>query len=248
MIYIEIITLATTQFILREHPKAPVVHEKLTNQFLVYLHEILIKILAIKRKYPHNQHMNTLSYEKFDSHLKAGHVYRREALLSLSSAIDRDLSSLVKKGRIERVGSGLYHKPAHSRFGTLPSNDEELVRSFLRDDYFLLFSWNQYNTLGLGLTQLYNRVVVYNRKRHGLFKLGGKEFDFRRPARGFPEKLSKEFLLIDLINNLSELAEEGELVKAQVKKYLKQFNQSKVTHYASLYGKVATRKFFEHIK
>ena len=49
--------------------------------------------------------------------------------------------------------------------------------------------WNQYNALGLGLTQLYNRLIVYNHKRHGIFKLGNKTFDFRRPARGFPMKL-----------------------------------------------------------
>jgi hypothetical protein len=192
--------------------------------------------------------MNMLAHEKLASHFAPGYVYRREMLLPFSTAIDRDLSTLVNKEVIEKVGHGLYYKPVRSRFGSLPSKDEELVRSFLRDDFFLLFSWNQYNTLGLGLTQLYNRVVVYNRKRHGLFTLGAKEFDFRRPSRGFPEKLYKEFLLVDLINNLSELAEEAEWVKAQVKKHLKQFNQSKINQYAKLYGKIATRKFFDGIR
>lgn len=195
----------------------------------------------------HNLNMNTLSHEKFASNLVAGHVYRRGALSSFSTAVDRDLTTLVNKGVLEKVAPGLYYKPAHSRFGTLPSKDEELVRTFLHEDPFLLFSWNQYNTLGLGLTQLYNRVVVYNRKRHGLFKLGGKQFDFRRPARGFPEKLSKEFLLVDLINNLSELAEDAELIKAQVKKHIKKSNLNKINQCAKLYGKVATRKFFESI-
>src|SRR5262245_17459882 len=140
--------------------------------------------------------MNTASYEKLVSNLKTGHVYRRESLLSFSKAVDRDLEKLLNKGMLEKLAPGLYYKPTHSRYGLLPSKDEELIRCFLRDDPFLLYSWNQYNTLGLGLTQLYNRAVVYNRKRHGLLNLGGKEFDFRRPLRGFPKKLSKEFLLV----------------------------------------------------
>jgi hypothetical protein len=191
--------------------------------------------------------MSTLSHEKLASRFVPGHVYRREVLLPFSKALDRDLATLVNKGVVEKVAPGLYYKPTQSRFGLLPSQDEELVRSFLRDDFFLLLSWNQYNTLGLGLTQLYNRVVVYNRKRHGLFKLGEKEFYFRRSTRGFPDKLSKEFLLVDLLNNLSELAEDTELIKLQVKKCLKQFNIRKITKYVKLYGKVATRKFFESI-
>jgi hypothetical protein len=211
------------------------------------MHEFLIKILAKIQKHDHNLSMNTMNHEKLALNLVAGRVYRRDALLSFSSALDRDLATLVNKGVVEKVAPGLYYKPAHSRFGMLPSKDEELVRSFLRDDPFLLFSWNQYNTLGLGLTQLYNQLVVYNRKRHGLFTLGEKQFDFRRSARGFPEKLSKEFLLVDLINNLSELAEDAELIKTQVKKHIKQFNQNKVNQYVRIYGKVATRKFFEGI-
>ena len=47
----------------------------------------------------------------------------------------------------------------------LPPKDNDLMSCFLRDDHFLLYSLNQYNSLGVGLTQVYNRVVVLNRKR-----------------------------------------------------------------------------------
>ena len=110
-----------------------------------------------------------------------------------------------------------------------------------------MFSWNQYNSLGLGLSQIYNSAVVYNRKRHGVFKLGGKTFDFRRPARGFPSRLSPEFLLVDLVNNLDELSEDSHLIKSQIKDNMQRFNWKKVLEHAEHYGKIATTRFFKDI-
>lgn len=188
--------------------------------------------------------METLSHEKLSSHLKSGYVYRREDLLPFSKAVDRDLSKLLGS-KLEKVGAGLYYSPATSRFGRLPPDDEKLVAAFLRNDPFLLYSWNQYNSLGLGSTQLYNRMTVYNRKRHGEFTLGGKTFDFRRPTRGFPTQLSREFLLVDLLNNLKELDEDLEMVKRQVVNKLSQFNAKKLLQLAKQYGKVATSRFLQ---
>lgn len=190
--------------------------------------------------------MNTTT-RQLVSHLKSGRVYRRESLLPFSKAIDRDLMALTTEGVLEKVAAGLYYKPLISRFGALPPADNELVREFLKDDNFLLYSWNHYNSLGLGLTQLYNRTVVYNCKRHGLFTFAGKTFDFRRPARGFSSKLSAEFLLVDLMNNLSELAEDAEFVKAQVKNNLHRFDTKKLTQHVKQFGKIATKHFFKGI-
>ena len=189
--------------------------------------------------------MYTTSYKKLDSHLKAGRTYRREMLLPFSTAIDRDLIKLTKQGILEKVGGGLYYKPATSRFGNLPPRDEDLIKRFLRDDAFLLYSWNQYNSLGLGLTQLYNQLVVHNYKRHGLFQLAGKTFDFRRPARGFPKKITAEFLLVDLVNNLNDLAENTQAIKIKIKEKVAKFNHKKLAYYVKNYGKVATQHFFE---
>lgn len=78
-----------------------------------------------------------------------------------------------------------------------------------------MFSPNAYNSLGVGTTQLYNEQVVYNRKRHGKFKLGNRTFCFRvKPY--FPKDLSKEFLLVDLVNNISRLAEDQNAVLGRV--------------------------------
>jgi hypothetical protein len=53
-----------------------------------------------------------------------------------------------------------------------------LVKAFLKTDRFVLTSPNAYNQLGLGTTQLYNKRVVYNQKRHGTFPLGNRLVTF----------------------------------------------------------------------
>lgn len=189
--------------------------------------------------------MNTYSFEYLNSQMRAGQVYRRDMLLSYSKAVDRDLGTLVEKGFIRKLAGGLYYKPTMSEFGALPPKDDNLVSSFLRDKKFLLYSWNQYNSLGVGLTQLYNRMVVLNRKRHGFFKLGNKEFDFRRSNKGFPSKITPEFLLVDLVNNLGELAEDTSLVKQNIHNLLNKFDKEKLLKLAKSYGKICTKKFFE---
>ena len=129
------------------------------------------------------------------NHLRAGNVYRREDLARRSTAVDRHLRELVATGRLKKLAQGLYHAPGQSSFGPLPPADEEVVAGFLRDKDFLVFSPSVYNTVGLGTTQLYNRTLVYNHKRHGVFKLGNRWFDFRMKAR-FPRKLTPEFLYV----------------------------------------------------
>ena len=191
--------------------------------------------------------MNKYSHEQLNEHLQKGRVYRRDMLLPYSKALDRELDTLVEKKLLRKLSAGLYYKPAKSSLGVLPPKDNNLLTCFLRDKHFLMYSMNQYNALGVGLTQLYNRVVVLNNKRHGLFKLGNKEFDFRRPSKGFPNKLTPEFLLVDLVNNLNNLAEDTSSVKENILKNLGRFNQEKLFHLAKSYGKISTKKFFGEI-
>ena len=149
--------------------------------------------------------------ERLKKHLKPAQVYRRADFGQWSTAVDRHLKELVADGTLRKVSQGLYHYPAKASFGELPPEDEGLVRAFLKSDDFLLTSPNFYNSLGVGTTQLYNTRIVYNHKRHGKFTLGGKVFDFRLKHK-FPQKLTQEFLLVDLLNNLDELAEDREEV------------------------------------
>lgn len=175
--------------------------------------------------------------------LKAGHVYRREDLARLSNAVDRHLKELVSKGKLLKLAQGLYHAPKQSNFGPLPPADDQLVRGFLRDNEFLVFSPSAYNAVGLGTTQLYNRTLVYNHKRHGVFRLGNRQFDFRVKPR-FPKKLSREFLFVDLLNNLEELAEDRDAVLRKARRTLASFNPNQLQEAVESYGSMATRKRF----
>ena len=112
------------------------------------------------------------------------------------------MSRLVDKKYLTKVGPGLYLYPGKSRFGNVLPKEAELVKLFLKSSDFLVFSTNLYNQLGLGITQLKNETFVYNNKRHGEFELSGNKFSFKRPNNGFPRKLTKEFLFVDLMNNL----------------------------------------------
>lgn len=74
---------------------------------------------------------------------------------------------------------------------------------------------NLYNALGVGTTQLYNQRTVYNHKRHGQFKLDNRIFDFQMKHH-FPQKLTPEFLWVDLPGNLDKLPEDQQQLRNKV--------------------------------
>jgi hypothetical protein len=183
--------------------------------------------------------------QELKAHLKPGQVYRREDLARWSNAVDRHLKQLVSEGTLTRVAGGLYAYPKQTVFGKAPAEDGRLVEVFLKDHRFLLVSPNAYNSLGVGTTQLYDKTVVYNRKRHGDFQLGGRKFAFRVKA-DFPKTLTKEFLLVDLVNNLDQLAEAKHDVLERVRKRAASFDVRRLQRAVRDYGSVRTKKFFEH--
>ena len=182
--------------------------------------------------------------DQLKKHLRPGRVYRREDLAQWSKSVDRHARELLEQGVLTKLRSGLYYYPETSVFGQVPPDDAELVKSFLREDDFLLTSFNAYNSLGVGTTQFYNQSIVYNHKRHGVFTLGGRTFEFRRKPR-FPKKLTQEFLVVDLLNNLQELAEDEDSVRARALAKLQQLNAAAVRRAARQFGKVSTQKLVE---
>ncbi len=179
--------------------------------------------------------------EKMKTAMTVGRVYRRQELEHFASTLDRDLKTLVKSGAVERLAGGLYYRPKRNAFGAVPPSEQELVRAFLKTDDFLVTSHTYFNQLGLGLTQLYNDCVVYNHARKGDFNLGGRRFLFRCP-RSYPRELSKEFLLVDLLNNLKELPENTSNVVENLKKRLSEFDAGKVEENLALYGRARARE------
>jgi hypothetical protein len=184
--------------------------------------------------------------EQLKRHLRPGRVYRREDLAQWSNAVDRHLKQLMSEGTLAKLAGGLYLYPRATVFGQAPPEDDKLVETFLKDDRFLLASPNGYNNLGVGTTQLYDKTVVYNHKRHGDFVLGGRKFAFRmKPS--FPKTLSREFLLVDLVSNLDQLAESKEEVLAPVRESVASYDavrRPRLRRAALEYGNVRTKTFF----
>lgn len=175
--------------------------------------------------------------------LKPGCVYRRTELANWSKSVDRHLDELLSDGTLQRLSQGMYYVPKETAFGKTPPDEKTLVKSFLKDDRFLLTSNNAYNSLGLGTTQLYNEQTVYNHKRHGKFKLGNRTFNFKMKPH-FPKKLTKEFLVVDLVNNLKELAEERTVVFQNLIVKVSEMDKKKLKQSIAEYGNVKTKKIF----
>lgn len=178
---------------------------------------------------------------KFKRQLEKGKVYRRSELAQLSNAVDRHLAELVSQEFLRKVAPGTYYYPKESVFGKVPAEETQLVSSFLKNDDFLLTTPNAYNALGVGTTQLYNKLVVYNHKRHGVFKLGNHDFHFFRKPR-FPKVATPEFLLVDLLNNLDQLAEDKDQVLNKALKKVSGLDAKKLATAATRYGTIKTKK------
>lgn len=184
--------------------------------------------------------------EQLRIRIQEGEVYRRADLAQWSKAVDRHLRQLQEEGFIKKLSGGLYYRPKQSAFGATPAADQALVQAFLKDHRFLLTSPNLYNTLGLGTTQLYNETVVYNRKRHGRYKLGGRTFRFAVKPH-FPAKPTEEFLLVDVVNNLNQLAEDREELLKRVQEKALSMDRKNLAKAVQEFGNVKARKFFAHL-
>jgi hypothetical protein len=182
-------------------------------------------------------------FDQFKAKLRPGQTYRRADLAQWSRAVDRHLKEAVQAGVLTKLAGGLYYAPKETAFGQAPPKEDTLVSTFLKGGPFLLASPNAYNALGVGTTQLHNKTVVYNHKRHGKFALGGRTYDFRmKPA--FPKKLTREFLLVDLVNNLDQLGESADEVLDRVKVRLAAGDRARVKRAAKSYGSERAKKFF----
>ena len=179
--------------------------------------------------------------EELKMQLKRGQVYRRDDLSKWSKSVDRHLDALVEEDTLQKLSQGLYYYPKISAFGKTPPDEEILIRSFLKDDRFLLTSPSNFNSLGVGTTQLYNERIVYNHKRHGEFKFGNRKFSFRIKPH-FPNKLSQEFLLVDLVNNLEFLAEDPNEVLKNVALKVRTMDTKKLKRYVFQYANVRAKK------
>jgi len=167
--------------------------------------------------------------------------------VAYSTSVDRELQKLVAAGRLTKAAQGLYYAPRKSVFGDAPPAEEDMLAAFLKDKNFLSFNPSIYNSLRLGMTQLYNKAIVYNHKRHGIFRLGNRDYDFRVKHRfPLPNQVSSEYLLVDMLNNFDELAEDEDHVFPIARRKLSQFDAKKLQQALQDYGSAATRRLMKN--
>jgi hypothetical protein len=179
-------------------------------------------------------------------HIQAGEVYRRSDLEYYSNAIDRHLVQLTKDGTLVKLNQGLYYAPKHSKFGLVPPDEQQLVARFLKNEDFLIVSPNSFNSLGLGLSQLYNTSWVYNHKRKGEFLLNGKLFEFKLKS-AFPKSISKEFMLVDFLNNFDLLAEDQTQILAKLPNAIQNCKADELMKVTQQYGTGKTKRILKSV-
>lgn len=185
-------------------------------------------------------------FEEFRRRLRPGKVYRRADLARWSNAVDRHIRQAVAAGVLAKVRGGLYYAPKRTVFGKAPAPDEALVSGFLKGGDFLMTSPNAWNALGVGVTQLHNRTVVYNHKRHEDVALGGRTFEFRRKA-AFPKTATPEFLLVDLVNNVERTGEDPREVLDRVRARALAYDPARLKRAVGKYGSERTKRIFAQV-
>lgn len=84
-------------------------------------------------------------------------------------------------------------------------------------------------------------------KRHGEFQLGNnRKFAFRVKLC-FPKSLTKEFLLVDLLNNVDQLAEAKDEVLKRVMQRAASTDRRRLRRAVRDHGNEKTKKFFDRV-
>ena len=63
----------------------------------------------------------------------------------------------------------------------------------------------------------------------------------------FPRKLTEEFLLVDLMNNLKSLAEDKEMLKDKVREKVFQMDTKKLKATVKRYANTSSKKYFDSV-
>ena len=127
-------------------------------------------------------------------------MLRTKALAAWSANPVRLAQRLVREGRLQKLGHGLFAVPRSSRFGNVPPDLQTVLTAFLDGAPFVLTGPPVWNSLGLGSTAMWAHSLVYNTKRTGDFMLGNQPVCFRRVR--FPEQPTPEWFAVDLLESL----------------------------------------------
>lgn len=176
-----------------------------------------------------------------DPTLEPGRVYRTREFARWSANPSRLVQRLVREGRLERLGHGLYFHPKQSRFGRVPPADAELMRAFLSGSAFVFTGSPQWNALGLGATAVQAVTTVYNTKRTEVVELGGRRFALYRVA--FPHQPPPEWFVVDLLEHADQAGVSRAEVGLQLRNALAhgRFDSARLDAMAATFGTQPTR-------
>jgi len=177
--------------------------------------------------------------------LKAGRVYRTRDLAPWGKNASRLARRLTRDRQLVRLGHGLFSRLRHGRFGTVPPSDDEMMRAFLNGAPFVFTGPDRWNALGLGTTAVFPMPLLYNTKRSGTFRIGGRTFRLRRVA--FPKQPSPEWFVVDLFENAAEAGSSREQLTQALTSALRRgtFEPKRLREMATRYGTRATSQFVE---
>jgi len=172
--------------------------------------------------------------------LKPGRAYRTRDLRLWSANSTRLARRLVDEGKLLEAAHGLYYAPIPTRFGPAPASSEELLRAFLGGDPFLLTGPPYWNALGLGSTAMFAVTLVYNTRRSGEFRLGGRRFLLRRVY--FPQNPTVEWFIVDLLQHHDMAGVALSELRAGLVATLRsgRWNRKRLREMAEIYGTKAT--------
>lgn len=173
--------------------------------------------------------------------LEPGRVYRTRDFAAWSANAPRLAKRLVREGKLVPLAHGLFAHQKLSRFGAVPPSDEELMRAFLDGAPHVFTGSERWNALGLGTTGVSALPFVYNTKRSGTFRFGGRQFVLRRVA--FPENPPPEWFVIDLFERAEEAgASRGDLSALLAKAVARgAYSRERLLEMSELYATKATR-------
>lgn len=184
--------------------------------------------------------------------LGPGVVFREKEIQMQGDQLFRDLKELAKSGDLKNPAPGLYYLPRKLGKLSLPASENDLICAFLKTSDFRLRSLGDFNRLGLGTTQHTTDIYVYNLKRVGDFNLDGMLYKFR--VRKFPLDLSEfnsnEFMIVDMMNNLSLLGENSSDLKKKVVQFWNKdlWDKNRVLEYSKNYAKTPVKRFFNKLE
>jgi hypothetical protein len=181
--------------------------------------------------------------------LEYGKLYKRSALRVLSPhSLERHIAELVDTKVLRKQAPGIYLCIGGVTGDDGPVPDErELLETFLRDDRYLVLTEADYKAAGLPVPKIKGEKLIYNHKRHGhgrKFRLGAIRYEFRvKPF--IPKKITKAFLIVDVINNLDFVTGDKKHAQRVVKNRAAPIPQDEMKEAINEYAGARARKFFK---